>query len=172
MPGLMFTDRQRAAMKELIGRDDPRIKQDPDGHYYIPTHEVIDTANALFGLGMWGTKVCDLQLVWEGEQPGKENKVNRVCIYRATVRVTVRDEAGNVCAHEDCGIGDAFQSNKLPPPHDLAAKAAVSIATKRALQNELRVELERVRPLEPAERATALAAFALTLNMNLTRRLL
>ena len=55
-------------------------------------------------------------------------------------------------------LGTRLATKSLPPK--LRTQLDQYRAAKLALQSELRAELERVRPLEPTERETALAAFA------------
>ena len=55
-------------------------------------------------------------------------------------------------------LGTRLATKSLSPK--IRAQLEQYLTAKRALQNELRAELERVRPFEPAERETALAAFA------------
>lgn len=137
----MFTEKQLDGILAPIDlKNDKRIKSQ-DGHRYMPAHEVIDTANALFGVGMWDHTITDLHLVFEGTRPGKvdattgKQKTNCVIIYLAKVRVDVRDVLGQKTTHEDVSTGEAFQSDSLPPPHDMAVKSAVSTAMKRAFRH-------------------------------------
>ena len=55
-------------------------------------------------------------------------------------------------------LGTRLATNTLPPK--LRTQLDEYLGRKRALQAELRAELERVRPFDPAEREVALAAFA------------
>lgn len=136
----MFTDKQLNGLLAKIEPRDPRIKKQ-DGNLYIPTHEVIDTLNALIGLGMWDFEVRDLRCSYCDTRPGKVDpqtgapRSQWVVVYLAAGRLTVRDQFGAVSVHEDVGVGEAVQSDKLPPPHDMASKAAVSGALKRCARH-------------------------------------
>jgi len=134
MSGPMFSDAQRAKMREPLSRKDARIKV-YEGNPYLPSHEAIDTANALFGFGMWDTEVVEKILVSEQVLPTADGKKqNCVVQYLATVRVTVRDENGNACSHSDSSDGVAYQGTHLPPPHGLASQKAISTAMRRAMR--------------------------------------
>ncbi len=111
---------------------------------YLESHDVIRTANEVFGYGGWGNHVIDLTCL--GEEPAtKEIKDDRGNItktlhgfkvgYRATVRVEI-GEGNDVQAFCDVGYGDAvdYSGSKITP-HELAAKEAVSDAVKRCLRN-------------------------------------
>lgn len=101
---------------------------------YLEGHDVIRTANVVFGPGEWSYLVETLDCL--GEEPviktynGQTREGFRVA-YRAIVEVRVGD-----VAFSDVGFGDAMEytGSKLTP-HELASKEAVTDGLKRALKN-------------------------------------
>ncbi len=98
---------------------------------YMASHDVIRTANAVFGYGKWGTETVSLVLLGEGQTTNKSGKVGWKVGYRATVRLTV-----DGCVPTDgTGYGDAVEYGDSPiTAHELAVKEAESDAEKRALR--------------------------------------
>lgn len=103
---------------------------------YLEGHDVIRTANEVFGIGGWGYVVNDLTCI--GTEPferkdfktGETKKGIRVG-YRALVMARI----GEV-SFEEVGYGDAQEYNgSTITPHELASKEAVTDALKRALKN-------------------------------------
>lgn len=99
---------------------------------YLETHDVIRTANLIFGFGQWGHEVIELRPI-----PGVSFTSNGktglhlgyVCIVRLTVEGCVPTSG--------IGYGDATEYRDVAPvtAHELAAKEAESDALKRALKN-------------------------------------
>ncbi len=119
--------------KQLAADLDPaRVKQ-VQGNDYLATHDVIRTANKVFGFGAWGHEIVTLELV--GSEPMKNAKGEDGWYtgYRCVVRLTV---AG--CQPvSGVGYGDAFEKqwSAQVTTHELAAKEAESDALKRAFKN-------------------------------------
>lgn len=117
--------------------DASRVRQRTDGRggklSYLETHDVIRTANAVFGFGQWGHEVVDLRPLAPVTVHNKDQKAG-VCVgYICTIRLTV---AGCVPV-SGVGFGDAteYRESAAVTAHELAAKEAESDALKRALKN-------------------------------------
>lgn len=101
---------------------------------YLETHDVIRTANEIFGFGGWGHEIVDLRLIPGVTVTNAAGDKNGVCVgYVCTVRLTV---AGCVPT-SGVGYGDAteYRESATVTAHELAAKEAESDALKRALKN-------------------------------------
>jgi len=118
-------DASRIKQREGRGRG-PKLS-------YLETHDVIRTANEIFGFGGWGHEIVDLRLIPGVAVQSKEGKdgihVGYVCIVRLTVKGCETTSG--------VGYGDAVEYNQSAPvtAHELAAKEAESDALKRALKN-------------------------------------
>lgn len=109
-----------------------------DGHSHLPQQDVRAHLSRLFGFGGWDSEIKGAALVFEmptlsvskGKNAPDPNRWD-VC-YRASVRLTIKDQHGAEVAHyEDTSTGDAQNQSRLAG-HDLALKSAVSTALKRA----------------------------------------
>jgi recombination DNA repair RAD52 pathway protein len=115
--------------------DSQRIRSKPgSGNLsYLATHDVIRTANRIFGFGRWGYEVVAHELI--GSQPMKNAKGDQGWYtgYRCTVRLTV----DGCVPVSGVGYGDAFEKqwSAQITTHELACKEAESDALKRALRN-------------------------------------
>ena len=101
---------------------------------YIPARDVIRELNAIFGEDGWSSEIvalvreCDPMRIKKSASGGKTYE-NWYVAYRARVRITTI--AGG--EREDPAVGDAYSNaDRNPPNYDMAAKAAVSGALKRA----------------------------------------
>lgn len=134
---MIFSDAQ---MEQLLkGLHPSRVKKDPGGMQYIEQHDVRAHLNRVFSFGNWDQEVTRLQLVFEEptkivDKQTKEPKPNRwdVC-YSASVKIRVRSpfDSAKMCEYEDAATGYA-QNQTRGEAHDLALKASVSTALKRA----------------------------------------
>lgn len=114
-----------------------RVKTRTDGRggslAYLETHDVIRTANDIFGFGKWGHEVVELRNIGAVVVHNRDQKagtsVGYVCIVRLTVEGCVPVSG--------VGFGDATEYRESGPvtAHELAAKEAESDALKRALKN-------------------------------------
>jgi DNA recombination protein Rad52 len=100
---------------------------------YLESHDVIRTANDIFGFGKWGHEVTELRLIEAVTVHNRDQKagthVGYVCIVRLTVEGCV--------PMSGVGYGDAteYRESAAVTAHELAAKEAESDALKRALKN-------------------------------------
>ena len=114
-----------------------RVKKRTDGRggslSYLETHDVIRTANEIFGFGQWGHEIIELRALPGITVHNKDGKagvqVGYVCIVRLAVEGCV--------VTSGVGFGDAVEYRESAPvtAHELAAKEAESDALKRALKN-------------------------------------
>ena len=99
-------DRGRVKVKKIPGR--------PDADY-LETYDVINTANAIFGYGGWGTKIINIDMV---PVDGKT-----VCI------ATVQLDVDGCLPRQDVGV--VVSAGDSPQALETAAKGAVSDGIKR-----------------------------------------
>lgn len=91
---------------------------------YLPTWDVINRANEIFGYGGWGREIIRLEKVYEEELEGTYT-VGYLCESRVVVGETV---------HEDVGFGSAVNYPDPTAAHEKAMKGAVSDSLKRCLR--------------------------------------
>lgn len=96
---------------------------------YIPGHDAIDRANALFGFGSWGYDILNVELV---SVPGEDGSVVGG-YYAARVRLTVQD-CVPITEEGVCPIQSGRNPRAIIDAHDMARKGAVTDAMKRALR--------------------------------------
>lgn len=100
---------------------------------YLESHDVIRTANDIFGFGCWGHDVLELRLIPSVVVHNKEQKPG-ICVgYLCVVKLNVEGFQST----SGVGYGDATEYRESSPvtAHELAAKEAESDALKRALKN-------------------------------------
>jgi hypothetical protein len=89
----------------------------------------------IFGFGGFDVETLSLDLVSERENKTGERS-RWTIVYRAQVRLIIKDTSGRVIAHFDDGAaGDAVNQPSLGDAHDLAMKTAFSQALKRCAVN-------------------------------------
>lgn len=91
---------------------------------YLPVHDIVETANRIFGFGGWQREIRRLENVFEEETEGLYS-VGYLCEYRIGV--------GEIL-HEDVGFGSSTNQHDLAQAHEMAVKAAVSDALKRCFR--------------------------------------
>lgn len=91
---------------------------------YLPTWDVINRANEIFGYGGWQREIKRLEKVYEEEIDGTYT-VAYLCESRVSVGEIV---------HEDVGFGSAINYPDPVGAHEKAMKAAVSDSLKRCLR--------------------------------------
>lgn len=127
----MFTNAQ---IDQLLKPINPRrVLSDGKGHSHVSQQDVLAHLNRVLGFGNFTIDVKDVDPVFEEPRVGKDgNPTGRwdIC-YRALVRLTVRDEAGETCHYENGSTATA-QNQTRGDGHDLAYKSAISLSVKRA----------------------------------------
>lgn len=131
---MAFTEKQIAQLLQPI--NPKRVLRDGKGNAHVAQQDVTAHLTRIFGFGGWDKDLLVDELVFEQERlrDGKPTGRWDVC-YKATVRLTVKDEHGNeVCHFEDGSMGVA-QNQTRGDAHDLARKSAISLSTKRAAKD-------------------------------------
>ena len=128
----MFDKKQLDILNQEL--DICRIKTREKGNIslsYIEGHDVIETANKVFGFGNWSYSISKLEHV---SQEQNQNQ-NQVICYKAIVQVLVHSENHTLdVSREDVGFGTGV-SKTLSDAHEGAAKEAVTDALKRAMRS-------------------------------------
>ncbi len=128
----MFDKKQLEILNQEL--DSSRIKTRDKGNIslsYIEGHDVIETANKIFGFGNWSYSVSKLEQVSQ-EQNHNQNHV--IC-YKAIIKVLIHSENhSQELSREDVGFGTGV-AKTLADAHEGAAKEAVTDALKRAMRS-------------------------------------
>ncbi|PRM91244.1 DNA repair protein Rad52 [Arcobacter cryaerophilus gv. occultus] len=128
----MFDKKQLDILNQEL--DSSRIKTREKGNIslsYIEGHDVIETANKVFGFGNWSYSISKLEHV---SQEQNQNQ-NQVICYKAIVQVLVYSENHTLdVSREDVGFGTGV-SKTLADSHENAGKEAVTDALKRAMRS-------------------------------------
>jgi len=127
----MFTEKQITQLLAPINAK--RVLRDGKGNAHVAQQDVTAHLTRIFGFGGWDKQVLSVELVYESPRD-ETGKRWDVC-YKALVRLTVKDDQGNVSAvYEDGSMGVA-QNQTRGDAHDLAYKSAISLSTKRAAKD-------------------------------------
>ena len=128
----MFDKKQLEILNQEL--DSSRIKTREKGNIslsYIEGHDVIETANKVFGFGNWSYSISKLEQV---SQEQNQNQ-NHVICYKAIVQVLIHSENHTQdVSREDVGFGTGV-AKTLADAHEGAAKEAVTDALKRAMRS-------------------------------------
>lgn len=128
----MFDKKQLDILNQEL--DICRIKTRDKGNIslsYIEGHDVIETANKVFGFGNWSYSISKLEQV---SQEQNQNQ-NHVICYKAIVQVLVHSENHTQeVRREDVGFGTGV-AKTLADANEGAAKEAVTDALKRAMRS-------------------------------------
>lgn len=128
----MFDKKQLEILNQEL--DSSRIKTRDKGNIslsYIEGHDVIETANKLFGFGNWSYSISKLEQV---SQEQNQNQ-NHVICYKAIVKVLIHSENHTQDVNrEDVGFGTGV-AKTLADAHENASKEAVTDALKRAMRS-------------------------------------
>ena len=128
----MFDKKQLDILNQEL--DSSRIKTREKGNIslsYIEGHDVIETANKVFGFGNWSYSISKLEHVSQ-EQNHNQNFV--VC-YKAVVKLIVKDDNHSKSIfRQDVGFGTGT-AKTLADSHENAGKEAVTDALKRAMRS-------------------------------------
>ena len=122
MNDLKLSPAQKAMLEAPLdaGRIAKRQGRGAGSFDYLPTFDVIDAANRIFGFDGWSYEVRECRLVHEID--------NGAVLYRADVSVTALG-----VTRQDIGFCDSRDSSPAAA-HDMAAKGAISDGLKRALR--------------------------------------
>lgn len=109
--------------------------RDLKGMNHLEAYDVRTWLTRIFGFGGWAVETIALDVVHQGETKTRQGRDAFSVVYRAQVRLTVRDPYGNVLTTFDDGAaGDAVLPT-LGDAHDMAMKTALSQALKRCAVN-------------------------------------
>lgn len=130
-----FNARQVTQLLKAIAPQ--RVMKDGQGHSHVSQQDVTAHLIRVFGFGSFDTHILTWEPVFETPRVDNNGKATGrwdVC-YRASIRLTVRDEYGlRVCVFED-GATHTAQNQNRGDAHDLAAKSSLSLAKKRCAIN-------------------------------------
>ncbi len=128
----MFDKKQLDILNQEL--DSSRIKTRDKGNIslsYIEGHDVIETANKVFGFGNWSYSISKLEQV---SQEQNQNQ-NHVICYKAIVQVLIHSENHTQeVRREDVGFGTGV-AKTLADANENASKEAVTDALKRAMRS-------------------------------------
>lgn len=113
------------------------------GNSHVEAWDIRRNLIRVFGFGGWDEEIREVVLLHETTGPKLNDdgqpipgKYQSTVVYRVTMRLTVKDPAGNTVAfYDDAATGDAVNQPQIGDAHDLALKAAVSQALKRCAVN-------------------------------------
>jgi hypothetical protein len=130
-----FTAEQTAQLLRPIAPT--RVLKDADNHSHVSQQDITAHLTRVFGFGSFDTDLVSLDCVFEEPHikdskpvPGRFD----VC-YKAIMRLTVRDPAGQEVCHFEDGSTHTAQNQRRGAAHDLAMKSAISLAKKRTAIN-------------------------------------
>lgn len=131
----VVTQRLTRAQRQRLLRplDQRRVKQNPKGFSYIPHNASRAELIKTFGLCGYTVETLDLQQV---SLRSNEGATRFWVVYRATVRLTIKDENGKTLAvYSASGAGSAQNQTNEGDAVDNAIKGAESEAFKRCVIN-------------------------------------
>ena len=101
------------------------------GQKHVPAYDVAAHLTRVFGFGGWDKEILSLSVVSEREVTLNNQKPGWAVTYSCTLRLTVKDNAGQEVARwEDGSCGTSTQP-QFGEAHDMAMKSAISYALKR-----------------------------------------
>lgn len=129
---MALTDRQKEV---LLAPIKPHRVFRAQGMAHVAAFDVVAHLTRIFGWGGWDKEILSLDLVHERITEDK-GKVRCWVTYRCVMRLTVRDQEGNVVTRiEDAATGSAQNMPTVGDAHDFAVKNAVSYALKRCAKD-------------------------------------
>lgn len=127
-----LTDHQK---KLLFSPVNPKRVGQVRGMAHMEAWDIRRQLIRTFGFGGYTVETISLDLVAERETK-QGDKSRWTVVYRAQVRLTVKDTSGNEIGHwEDGAAGDSVNQPSLGDAHDMAMKTALSQALKRCAVN-------------------------------------
>lgn len=111
-----------------------RVLRDGKGHSHVSQQDIQAHLIRMFGFGNFDIQVLDVGPVFEEPRVDKDGKQSGrwdVC-YRALVRLTIRNENGELVAFYENGSTHTALNQNRGDAHDLAYKSAISLSIKRA----------------------------------------
>jgi hypothetical protein len=130
-----ITPEQYTYLRQAINQN--RVRE-LSGNSHLEAWDVRRTLTRVFGFGGWDVETRDLVLVKEIEIPPRSEggKSRWTVVYRADVRLVIKDAAGReICHFDDSAAGDSQNQPVVGDAHDHAMKTALSQALKRCAVN-------------------------------------
>ncbi len=128
----MFNEKQIQVLNQEL--ESSRIKSRSKGNVtlsYLEGHDILETANKVFGFGNWDYTISKLEQV---SSEVNQNQNNVIC-YKAVVQVLVHNEDHTKdISREDVGFGTGIAKD-LASANEGGAKEAVTDAIKRTLRS-------------------------------------
>lgn len=128
----MFNQEQLQLLNQEL--DSSRVKTRNKGNIqlsYLEGHDIINTANKIFGFGNWSYSVTSLEVV---SHEINQNQNNVVC-YKAVVKVEVYNQDHSLhISREDVGFGTGI-AKTLADSHEGGAKESITDAVKRCMKS-------------------------------------
>ncbi|MFQ5794578.1 MAG: RAD52 family DNA repair protein [Candidatus Bipolaricaulia bacterium] len=124
-PGPSLSEAQIQELKKPLDERRVEKRQAKFGMVqYLPTYDIIERANEIFGFGGWQREIIRLEQVYEEEGEGFHNVA-----YLCESRIRVGD-----IVHEDVGFGSAIHYSEVASAHEKAVKSSVSDSLKRCFR--------------------------------------
>lgn len=135
---MALNERQIATLLDKL--DPNRVGRNDKGFSHLEAWDVRRWLTRIFGFTGWSVETLELVAVAENiYEDGKRNGrpfYRASVVYRAQVRLTVKDTDGNIIGQWDDGAaGDATNMPSVGDAHDMAMKTALSQALKRCAVN-------------------------------------
>lgn len=116
-----------------------RVRQQ-QGQSHLEAWDVRRWLTRIFGFAGWDETILSLECVHSVTSPVGNDpaplKHRCTAVYRVTLRLTIKDQQGNVIGHFDEGAtGDSVNQPSVGDAHDMALKTALSQALKRCAIN-------------------------------------
>lgn len=131
----------QAQIEQLLRPINPvRVLTDGKGFSHVSQQDILAHLTRIFGFGNFDIDIKNVELVFEvpAKKMNQTTKVMEevpdrfnVC-YKALVRLTIRNEAGQEICHFENGSMETSQGQTRGDGHDLAYKSAISLSIKRA----------------------------------------
>jgi len=121
-------------IRRSLTRVRPDRVEQVQGRAYVPAHEIRAELTRTFGPGNWDSKVHNVELIYETEEPSSDGKkiMYRVC-YRAAVTLRVRDYRGNpVAEFTEYHAEECAPNPSRGEAHAFALTSVESYALRRA----------------------------------------
>lgn len=127
-----------AQLEALLAPLSPGRVRSLDGNSHLEAWDVRRWLLRIFGWGGFEIDTLECVVVSERSVWDEQNplKGRHTVVYRAQVRLTIKDPEGNVLTHFDDGaMGDGINQPSVLRAHDFAMKSALSQALKRCCVN-------------------------------------
>jgi hypothetical protein len=123
-------------VKALLRPINPARVLQANGHSHVSQQDIRAHLIRVFGFGNYDMQVLETECLFEDKGESVKNgdrKTIWTVAYRALVRLTLRNEHGELVAmYEDGSAAEAKNQPSRGDAHDLAYKSAISLSVKRA----------------------------------------